>query len=145
MVSGLPANVAAGWLARRRSMGKLLGVGVAILAASLAFFPTITTVGGASVYAALLGVSGGVITVVYFAVYGHTYGRMHLGSIQATVQVLSVLASATGPVVLAVVRDATDGRTDPFFYAFAAVTLVLAAAAWAVRPPVRPAVAGVGA
>jgi MFS family permease len=136
MVSGLPANVAAGWLARRRPMGKLLGIGVAVLAASLAFFPLVTTLGGAAVYAVLLGVSGGVITVVYFAVYGHTYGRTHLGSIQATVQVLSVLASATGPVLLAVVRDATGGRTDPFFYAFATVTLGLAVAAWVVRPPV---------
>src|SRR5262249_45588474 len=41
MVSGLPANVLAGWLARRWSMGKLLAVGVAVLAASLAFFPTV--------------------------------------------------------------------------------------------------------
>jgi hypothetical protein len=45
--------------------------------------------------------SGGIITVIYFAVYGHTYGRTHLGVIQAVVQVLAVLASATGPVVLA--------------------------------------------
>jgi MFS family permease len=135
MVSGLPANIAAGYLARTRPLGKLLGGGVLILAASLAFFPLVTSLPGAAVYAVLLGVSGGVITVVYFAVYGHTYGRTHLGSIQAVVQVLSVFASATGPVLLATVRRWNGGDTAPFFYAFAALTVALAAAAWVVRPP----------
>ena len=136
MVSGLPANVVAGALARRRPLGKLLGAGVAILAASLLLFPFVTALGLAAVYAVLLGVSGGVVTVIYFAVYGHTYGRTHLGSIQATVQILSVLASASGPVLLAAVRERGNG-TGPFFYSFALVSLVLAVAAWVVRPPVR--------
>jgi MFS family permease len=139
MVSGLPANVLAGYLARSWPLGKLLGAGALILAASLAFFPLVTTLAGAAVYAVLLGVSGGVITVVYFAVYGHTYGRTHLGSIQAVVQVLSVFASATGPVLLAAVRRWNGGDTSPFFYGFAALTVALAAGAWAVRPPARAA------
>ena len=46
----------------------------------------------------------GVITVIYFAIYGHTYGRTHLGSIQAAVQVFMVLSSTTGPLVLAAYR-----------------------------------------
>lgn len=136
MVSGLPANVVAGYLARNRSLGKLLGAGVAILAASLVVFPLVSSLGLAAAYAALLGVSGGFITVVYFAVYGHTYGRTHLGTIQATVQVLSVFASASGPVLLALVRDQGSG-TDLFFYGFAVVALGLAASAWVVRPPAR--------
>jgi hypothetical protein len=87
------------------------------------------------VFTVLLGAAGGVITVVYFAVYGHTYGRTHLGRIQAAVQVLSVFALAVGPVILAACRDQL-GTTAPFFYGFAAVTAVLAVAAWVVRPPV---------
>jgi MFS family permease len=135
MVSGLPANVLTGWLARHRPLGKLLAAGVAILAASLVFFPTVSGVPSAVVYAALLGVGGGVITVIYFAVYGHTYGRGHLGSIQATVQVLSVLASATGPVALAACRKYA-GHTAPFFYTFAGAAVVLSALTWFVQPPV---------
>jgi MFS family permease len=134
MFSGLPANVAAGWLARRWPMGKLLAAGVLALALSLAVFPLVTSVGAAAGYAALLGVSGGVITVIYFAVYGHTYGRGHLGSIQAAVQVLSVLASATGPVALAACR-AYFVSTDPFFFAFAGCAAVVAVLAWVVEPP----------
>jgi len=135
MVSGLPANLVAGWLARRRPMGKLLAAGVAVLAVSLILLPAVTSVAGAVVYAALLGVSGGVITTIYFAVYGHTYGRGHLGSIQATVQLFSVLASATGPVALAACRE-LDGGTELFFYVFGLLAAVLTLAAWYVRPPV---------
>jgi hypothetical protein len=135
MVAGLPANLAAGWLARRQPMGKLLAAGVAALSASLFLFPVVVSVSMALVYAVLLGVSGGIITVIYFAVYGHTYGRGHLGAIQAAVQVLSVLASATGPVALAAFRAAA-GSTTGFFYAFGAVAVAATALAWLVRPPV---------
>jgi MFS family permease len=44
MVSGLPANIVAGWLARRRPMGKLLAAGVATLALSLAVFPAVRSI-----------------------------------------------------------------------------------------------------
>jgi hypothetical protein len=53
------------------------------------------------------------------------------------VQVLSVFASATGPVLLAAVRQWNGGDTAPFFSSFAALTAILAAAAWLVRPPTR--------
>jgi len=137
MFSGLPANIVAGGLARNHSLSKLLGVGVLLLAASLAYFPSVSTLGEAAVYATLLGVAGGVITVIYFAVYGRAYGRRHLGSIQAAVQVLSVFASAIGPVLLAAVRDRCEGSTAPFFAGSALVAAALAIPAFAVRPPVR--------
>jgi MFS family permease len=140
-VSGLPANFLTGWLARRYSLGRLLAVGVAILSTSLVVFPLVTSLGGAAVYAVLLGASGGVITVAYFAVYGHTYGRVHLGSIQAAVQVLMVLASATGPLLLDACRERFGG-TESFFYASAAMSMVLAVAVWAVRPPALSVAAG---
>src|SRR5262249_52057051 len=59
MVSGLPANLVAGYLACRRPMGKLLAAGVVILALSLLVFPWVTTLAMAALYAALLGISGG--------------------------------------------------------------------------------------
>ena len=135
MVSGLPANIVAGWLARRRPMGKILSVGVAALAVSLVIFPAVINVPMAMAYGALLGVSGGIITVIYFAVYGHTYGRGQLGSIQATVQVLSVFASASGPVALAGSRTFMHG-SDGFFFVSAALASVLAAVTWFLKPPV---------
>lgn len=136
MISGLPANFIAGWMVRHRPMGKVLAVGVLMLAASLLLFPLIHGVGMALAYAALLGISGGVITVVYFAVYGHTYGRTHLGSIQSFVQVITVFSSASGPVVLAASRK-YHGSSEPFFYAAAIVAILLAAASWWARPVAR--------
>jgi hypothetical protein len=47
-----------------------------------------------------------------------------------------VLASATGPLVLAACREYAGGTT-PFFYAFAAAAAVLAVLAWVVPAPVR--------
>ena len=136
MVSGLPANIVAGWLARRQPMGRLLAAGVAILALSLGVFPAVHSVGMAAGYAVLLGVSGGIITVIYFAVYGHIYGRTHLGLIQAFVQALSVLASATGPLVLAGFRE-YRGDTTLFFYAFATAAAIVAVPAWVVPVPAQ--------
>jgi MFS family permease len=138
MFSGLPTNLVVGWLARRVSMGKLLAVGMAVLAASLLLFPLIGGVPMAVIYAAVLGVSGGIITVIYFAVFGHTYGRGHLGVIQAAVQVLTVLASASGPVVLAGCRELL-GATDLFFWVFALAAVLLAMLAWLVKLPRSPA------
>jgi hypothetical protein len=117
-------------------MGKLLAAGVATLALSLVLFPAVRSVGMAAGYAVLLGISGGIITVIYFAIYGHTYGRTHLGMMQAVVQVLSVLASATGPLVLAACREYV-GSTTPFFYAFAAAAAGLAVLTWVVPAPAR--------
>jgi MFS family permease len=137
MLSGLLANLPAGYLALRSPLGKLLGIGVFLLAVSLVIFPLVNSLLATVVYASLLGASGGVITVIYFTVYGHTYGRTHLGGLQAVVQVFSVLASAVGPWLLASVREGNSGNTAPFFYSFAVIATAIAVAAWFVRPPSR--------
>jgi MFS family permease len=99
-VSGLPTNLVAGWLAGRWSMGKLLAVGMVVLAVSLAAFPWVVTTSQAVGFGLGLGVAGGIVTVVFFAVYGHAFGRRELGAIQAAVQIVSVFASAVGPWLL---------------------------------------------
>jgi MFS family permease len=134
VVSGLPANLVAGWLAGRWPMGRLLAVGMLLLAGSLLAFPALRTTTHAVLYAAALGVAGGILTVVYFAVYGHAFGRAHLGVIQATVQVISVFASALGPVLLTHCREAT-GSSDLLFQAAAPPALLLGLAAWLVPLP----------
>jgi MFS family permease len=134
MVSGLPANIVAGMLARRRPVGKLLAVGMAALAISLFFFPMVRGQGTAIGYALLLGVSGGIVTVVWFAMYGHTYGRMHLGGIQGIAQILSVLASATGPLALSGCRE-YFGSSIWFFIFFGALSVAFGVISWRVRPP----------
>jgi hypothetical protein len=132
--AGLPANLAGGWLARKVALGKLLGFAMAAFAGSLLVFPVVATTGGAIGYAALLGVAGGLVTVVYFAVYGSAFGRSSLGVIQAAAQVVTVFASAAGPVLLTDSRE-RFGSYDPMFYVTGALALALGGLAWGTALP----------
>jgi hypothetical protein len=132
--AGLPANLLGGWLARKVALGKLLGVAMAAFAGSLLVFPVVTTTGAAVGYAALLGVAGGLVTVVYFAVYGSAFGRSSLGLIQAAAQVVTVVASAAGPVLLTECKD-YFGSYDPLFLATGALALGLGLSAWTTALP----------
>jgi MFS family permease len=134
VLSGLPANLLCGWLAQRIPMGRLLCAGMLLLAGSLTVFPHLTTTLHAVIYGATLGVAGGIITVVFFAAYGHAFGRRHLGSIQATVQVITVFASAAGPVLLAWLRDEA-GSFALFFYVMAPLAAVLGGLVLVVKLP----------
>jgi hypothetical protein len=133
-VTGLLANLMAGGLTKKVPLPKLFAGGSLALAGSLIAFPFVTTLDEAIGYATMLGVSGGIITVVYFAIYGHYYGREHLGAIQAAAQVCSVFASAIGPVLLAQCRESL-GKTDAFFFTTAGLAVLFAALCWMVRPP----------
>jgi len=70
-------------------------------------------------YAAPMGAAGGVVTVVFFSVWGQGFGRAHLGRIQGRAQLMTVLASAVSPLLLA------------------ALTVALGMASWRVRLPAR--------
>jgi len=129
VLSGLPTNLLVGWLAQRRPMGRILAVGMMLLAAALAAFPLLRTTTHVILYSLTMGVCGGIVTVVWFAAYGHAFGRGHLGIIQAVAQVASVLASALGPLLLATCRDWL-GSSRPFFFASAAVATVAGIAVW---------------
>ncbi len=124
---GLPANFFGGWSARRWGMGKPLAAGMAMLAGSLLAFPHLRTETHALLFGTMLGVAGGIVTVVFFAFYARAFGREHLGSIQAAAQVLTVVASALGPLLLALCRDGM-GSYGWFFYATAPIALVLGVA-----------------
>jgi MFS family permease len=139
MVSGLAANLLAGALSKPSRLGRLLAVGMALLAAALLAFPQVGTVAGALAFAAVLGGSGGVVTVVFFTAYGALYGRRYLGQIQGVAQVLTVFASALGPLLLAVTRD-WSGSHALLFQVTAAAAVLFGAASWVVPlPTTRPA------
>ncbi len=133
---GLVANLACGPFATRRLVVRLLGVGMALLAAALFVFQSISSDAAAPIYAALMGISGGVVTVVFFAAWGHLFGREHLGSIQGAAQLATVSASALGPLVLAE-SQARAGSYGPALYGLAVVATVLGIAALVVRQPSR--------
>ncbi len=77
-----------------------LGGALILQAAALALFKFIGTSNGLWAVAALMGLSGGIITVAFFAIWGDSFGKRHLGRIQGAAQTCTVLASAIGPLLL---------------------------------------------
>src|SRR5262245_3494798 len=131
---GLVANLGGGWLATRWPLGRLLGIGMLTLAASLVAFPWVRTHAGLWSYAITFGVASGLVTVVHFAFHPQAFGKTHLGQIQGFFQVLSVFTSALGPLILAWCKE-WSGSYEGLFLAVAPVSLVLAvAAAWVPMP-----------
>ena len=85
---------------RWRSIRFWLGVALFVQAAALASYKFIHTSAGMWTLAALMGLSGGIITVAFFAIWGDSFGKRHLGRIQGMAQMCTVLASALGPLLL---------------------------------------------
>lgn len=134
MATGLLGNFFAGWAARRWSLGRLMTVAMLAVGVYLLAFPHLVTTGQALSHAALLGFSGGVVSVIFFTAWADIFGRLHLGKIQGTAQVFAVLASAVGPWFLESVFVST-GTYTPAFYALAPAVLLVALAAWFVNIP----------
>jgi len=132
---GLPVNMLVGWLARPQRVGKLLSVGMVVLAMAMFAFPRLQTNTDLICYGAALGVSGGIITVIFFTAFGQAFGRTHLGVIQSIVQVISVLASAAGPVLLTNSRSA--GPSNLFFHVSAVAAILIAALSFVLELPDR--------
>ena len=132
--AGLPSNLLAGWLAGRWPMGRIAFIGMAMFAVSLIAFPFVSTKLEVGLYAFALGVSGGIVTVLFFTVYVHTFGRAHLGAIQAFVQMITVFASALGPVILTMCKERTGSYTG-MFTAAAPIAVVVGCAAWYFKLP----------
>jgi predicted MFS family arabinose efflux permease len=133
---GLVANFAGGWLASWWPIQRLMGIGMAVLAAALLMLPHVTTRAHVVLYAIALGVAGGFVTVVFFSVWGQVFGRCHLGRIQGGAQMLTVLASAVGPLLLAQTLERT-GSYDAIFYSLAVVVVALGIGSWLVALPRR--------
>lgn len=126
LLVGLAANVFGGWLAARWSLAWMLAGSLVLLAVSLALFPHVDSPGQAYGFTALYSAAGGLITVLFFTVWGQTYGPRHLARIQGAAQWMTVLASSLGPLLFAWHKDYW-GNYDGAFWALAAVCAALAA------------------
>jgi cyanate permease len=122
----------------RWSMQRLVAIALFAYAIALAAFPLLTTLPQLWVFAALMGFSGGMITVIFFAIWRRAYGATHLGRIQGAAQMLTVLASAIGPLLFAKSVELT-GSYMPVLRALAPAVALLGIAALRVRLPLIPA------
>ena len=133
-ITGLAGNFAAGAFADRGSLRHVLVAALLILTAALIALAHVTTVAHVMAQAVAMGIAGGFIMVVFFSFWGRAYGRAHLGRIQGAAQAMTVIASAIGPLLLAVSVDVT-GSYKTAFYGLAGVVAVLAALGASVRMP----------
>jgi MFS family permease len=133
-ITALAGNFAAGALAERRSLRGVLVAALLILTAGLLALPHVSSPMHVLVQAVAMGIGGGFVMVVFFSFWGKTYGRAHLGRIQGAAQALTVIASAVGPLLLALWVEST-GSYAGAFYALAAVVSLLAVASAVVPLP----------
>jgi MFS family permease len=133
---GLAANFGGGFLASRYPIQRVMGSGMAVLALALLSLPFVETYAHVVFYAMAMGIAGGVVTVVFFSVWGQVFGRRHLGRIQGCAQMCTVFASALGPLLLAMTLEST-GSYDSIFYLLAAAVVVLGVGCWTVSLPNR--------
>jgi len=118
------ANVVGGWLAQRWPIGRLMGAAMFLLAAALFALPLARGRIIMMIYAIAMGIAAGIVTVVFFVCWAAVFGRRHLGAIQGAAQLLTVLASATGPLLLALSVKSFHSST-PLLFAMAPVTAIL--------------------
>lgn len=136
VAGGLVANFAGGYLARKWPHGKLMAVGMLTVGIALVVLPLGRSTTALMIYAALMGIAGGIVTVVFFGCWNKSFGRAHLGKIQGTAQVMTVLASAMGPVILAI-GERQRGSIGATFLLMAPLFAILAVICWCVRVPVH--------
>ena len=133
-ITGLAGNFAAGAWAERGSLRSVLVVAMAVLGVALAALPHVSTTLHVMLQAVAMGVAGGFVMVVFFSFWGRTYGQTHLGRIQGAAQVMTVVASALGPLVLAWCVEST-GSYAMAFYSLATTVIGLGIVAVFVRIP----------
>ena len=135
-LTSLVGNFLGGWIASKWKMNRLLSLAMVLLAGSLAALPHVSTQMHVAIYAAVMGLAGGFVIVIFFSFWSAAYGRKHLGKIQGAAQALTVIASALGPLILAETVSRT-GSYALIFYLLTIVVLVLALLAWLVKVPAR--------
>jgi len=134
LLAGLTANFAGGALARVCSLATLLQWGMLGLAVSLAVLPLVRESWQAYLQAIGSGLSGGLITVLFFTIWGHAFGPRQLGKIQSVAQMMTVPASAVGPLAVAWGQELT-GSYAPVLWLLALLSLTMGVAVGFVPVP----------
>ena len=130
----LVGNFLGGWLATRWRANRLMALTMTLLALALAGLPFLRTVPQVDAFAVVMGLAGGFVIVIFFSVWAETFGRANLGRIVGLAQMMTVLASAVGPLLLAGCHALT-GSYAAVFFVLSGVVVLLAVAAWVVKLP----------
>ena len=133
----LASNLLNGYLARRIKITYLLAFSLFFTGLVKLLFPFIQTAPQVYAYTIALSISGGGLTVLFFIVWAEVFGKRDVGRIQGAAQMISVFASAIGPVFFAYSKEWTESYTLAFFVS-GGLTILFAFWALVVRVPLKP-------
>lgn len=139
----LASNLTIGYLARTIRITHLLAFSLFFTGLVKLLFPFIQTAPQVYAYTIVLAISGGGLTVLFFIVWADVYGKRDVGRIQGAAQMLSVFASAIGPLFFAYSKEWTNSYT-PGFYISGVLTILFAIAALFTRIPEKENTDGCG-
>ena len=126
-----------GALTVRWPMPRLLAIAMFLDATALCLLPFVKNLSHLWGFAVLAGVSGGMVTVLFFAVWRQVFGPAHLGRIQGAAQMLTVFASAVGPLVFA--KSAKMFASySPTLLVLSPIVLLFGVAAWRTKIHIIP-------
>jgi len=130
----LTGQMLCGWLSLHKPMPRLLAGALLLLGLGLVALPQLQNRTELWIFAGAFGLAVGFVTVIFFAVWGRAFGQAHLGRIQGAAQMVTVFASAVGPLLFAEVQKST-GSFSPALYTLSVIVCLTALTAWCTRLP----------
>jgi MFS family permease len=106
-VASALTGLLAGFLVDRLGPKMIFVANLSLLFGAMLMLQVVNSALLAGVYAAILGASGGMQSVVSGVTWVHYYGRDGLGRVQGSAMMISISAAALGPLPLAISRDLT--------------------------------------
>ena len=134
---GTSMSFVTGWLTDRVEARYLMSAAMICLATAITLLLVLPDPRLAVVYAVLLGLHGSVLRSTGMVVWINYYGRAHQGGIRGVAFCVMILASALGPLPLAVSFDQTGSWTTALL-GFLVIPLLAAPLVWTAWRPVRP-------
>jgi MFS family permease len=135
MPFALISNLGVGYLAQKKvKLTYLLSFSLLFMGLLEFAFPFIQTMPQVYAYTMALSLSAGALTVLFFIVWADIFGKREVGKIQGLAQMMSVVASAIGPIFFAYSKEWTDSYSPAFFIS-GGLTLIFAVLAFIVKIP----------
>ena len=132
--SAIFSSFVAGYFTGKIPARYLLFVSVAGLACGVVLLLTITKPWMAIFYSIMLGLNGGILRSTGMVVWVNYFGRKHQGAVAGSAMSICAIASALGPLPLALSFD-QFGSHQPALLAFLTIAICASYAVFTARPP----------
>jgi len=126
-----------GLLADRVPLNILLSCSTAGLVGGIALLMTMSTIASSKVFAAVIGMSQGLLSAVAATVWVRYYGREHLGKIRGSLATVAVAASSSGPFLMGAAYDYYGSYQEVLWLFLILTAPMVVAGFFATRPKIK--------